>query len=505
MMVIPTRHRAVITIFVAWSIVGCHRDYRATTVLHSDGSVDREILQPQETADNQALRSKGWATVGSVEHKSGTGGANSPRYFTASGHFASPAAIPEHFLCPAGTEAKPGEPQGRLVRRFLKTDYVFVNDYQWVETLSDVVTPDSIKSGRDELADRAIDFEMAVFKEVLGQDYDASELEKWLRGEGKRWLGELADAAVVQTLSYPDETFVPAGADRSNRILDALSEICARHGLILREHGQLKSEQIGRVCEEFAINLICRTVKTRVLHRPVDRKTVLAWNAELKAADKEGQRTQRRVKAAVDHVMAVQYGTEEKCRESFSKLMTQVIGVYWINIMTTMDFDYMLTVPGQVVWTNGLSLEENRVRWKFNAFEAWPFGYAMACRSLEPLVEAQKKLLGTTPLVNRQDMLEFIELVGTAVSLKESVEDGKQQNDRGPALTVRDLLDKCRREGSMASVYNRRDQLKAACGPDLKTTKQPSSSSNHDGGPGEQLRQMNRLLELLNLPPSTPS
>ena len=98
-------------------------------------------------------------------------------------------------------------------------------------------------------------------------------------------------------------------------------------------------------------------------------------------------------------------------------------------------FDFTLEMPGVVVETTGQVLTDQRVRWEFYASEAYPHGYKMKCRSLEPNSVAQKKLLGRTLRNDRATMLAFVSLVS---------------GDR----ELLDELRKCDKEGRLDSLFD---------------------------------------------------
>src|SRR4051812_1359890 len=250
--------------FLAIALAGCEFKYRATTVLHPDGSVDREVYQPAGEGNDEGPRAAGWAKPPVVAEDKALGGR---KYFAASGHFASADKIPDHFVARLTDQEKydlpadlPADlPPGHLVRRSTRVDYVFVTQHEWVETLTDGVTYDGARKARDELADLGIAIGRDVLDEVLGKEYDVSDLEKWARTEGKAWLAEVIDYAFVQMLILKQPPAVMAGGDPLTATVQGLADICDRHGLRLRKDGKfLPDKDRDAAIDDFLTDLACR-------------------------------------------------------------------------------------------------------------------------------------------------------------------------------------------------------------------------------------------------------
>jgi hypothetical protein len=103
------------------------------------------------------------------------------------------------------------------------------------------------------------------------------------------------------------------------------------------------------------------------------------------------------------------------------------------------------------------------VRWQFDGRDAYPLGYAMECRSLEPQGLPQRDLLAGQPLERREAMLDFVTIVAEVKGL-----DG--------------VLQECRKKKSMVPLY-RHHQTAAA--------KQKDST---------EVKRLARLMRLLKLP-----
>ncbi len=216
-------------------LAGCEaRIYRAETVLHADGTVTRAIYQP--TADTAAeVREPGvwkgttfakripheqWSA--SIAELPATASDDDHPYFAAWGTFDSPSRVPSAFL----KDEPEGLPDGTLLIDYDRQDYVFVVDYYWNETLSDIVTLDDMHQARQELADMLVPLVGAILDEVLGEEYETAGLVDWLHATATPWAFEVTDVLFdlgARGQLAPEETTA------------ALEPVCARYGLPLRD------------------------------------------------------------------------------------------------------------------------------------------------------------------------------------------------------------------------------------------------------------------------------
>ena len=402
---------------------GCTSEYRATTTLHSDGNVDREILQPQNDTPEPALGPQLWNKVEVIDHNPASGRSiiqdregrraqvGREKYIKAAGRFNSPDKIPEYFAHSPRVEGV-AFPAGKLVRRYTRNDYVFIVEHLWTETLTDTVTLAGMRQSREALADLAIDITQAIFNEVLSDKYDAVDLFKWARTDGKVWLAEATDYLFVAMESAKKSVISANESHYAAQIQNDLADLCARRGLNLRRNGNLvDSDTANQIIREFLIDLICRHVRQKSNGRAVDRATVAAWLAALQNDDNAHERTREAFRNAFVKVVAEKYGGEDALKKRAAPLVIGVTGVYWLDLFTLRQFDYTLQVPGQIIAGNGTLLDDNKIRWQIDARRAWPLGFEMACHSLESQGDAQQQLLGRMPLSTRAAMIEFIKLV----------------------------------------------------------------------------------------------
>jgi hypothetical protein len=417
--------------------------YRSETELHADGTVERAIYQAlggtpeailtsdrwQQTTyapDPEALDKIGWPTSIKDFPKLPRDGKHP--YFAAWGRFDAPGSLPDHlaFKAPEGTNL----PAGRLVRDCGRTDFVFVVEHRWKETLTDCVRWDDMKKARAELADLMTSVGKDVFDELYGKDYDASGLYQWARTEGTAWFGELSDAYFLYCAASK------RGPDRAG--LDELAAMCARHGLRLKEGGQfLPNEALNRRLEGFALQLAAHHVRTRD-GKPLDPAAAAALFKQFQADGQSDKGQPSRLEQASTRILEQKYGGKKAFERRGANLATRVVGLYFL-VGGLDQLHYTLTMPGEVVETNGQVLAGNRVRWEFSADLAYPLGYAMECRSLAPDT-AMHALLPGRPLAGREALLEFVTLVEGKEALLKVLQECRRQKDVKPLLDYRRKL-----------------------------------------------------------------
>jgi hypothetical protein len=434
------------------ALCGCERVlYRADTILHEDGKVERAVYQPLDVTPKEvrdpkkwrratfalapdALDKQGWPA--SLREFPEHGEDGSYRYFAAYQEYRAPQHIPNHW---GSNEDSFGVPAAHLARNYLHNDFIFVAEYLWNETLTDQLTWERMQRSREELADLNIDLGREVFSEALGQEYDVSPLVDWCRTEGKKWFGELTDFI-----------FVYAAVRKGKRIfevdeaLDEMATICARHGLHLKQAGKfLSQEDSDKVIGGYVTGLLLRHVRRRD-GKPVQPEVVNSWVGELlgpRPKDKQSM-----FQAAADRVIATKYGGREALEKRWGTLFVSAFGHFFVPF-GEFRFDYSMTMPGKIVATNGEILSEARVRWRFAKYEAFPLGYPMSCRSLLPRTKTQNALLGRALLVSRDDMLQFVELVADQKPLLQALGECSKHTTLSPLYTYSKGLSTSSAEG----------------------------------------------------------
>lgn len=385
--------------------LGCQTNvYRSETVLHDDGSVDRAVYQPDNDAFPEAARKDAlwkqttYAPNPDALKKMNFMGAISelpiqkPKnegvpYYAGWNSFKSAKDVPEHYLKKA--PPKSDLPDAKLVRDYARTDYGLVTEHRWSETLTDIVTLDGMRKARDELADLAIVLFADTFQEAYGKDWDGSGLVKWLRDEARPWWAEMTDYVYTYCLNHKE-----TGGEG---LKEGLRAICARHGLVLKaqKEGAEKGDEPNWALADFALTVLCKTVKSKKDGKPLNPYTAMLWLEDLgrDAEPKEAGQKPGVFNAALKKVVEAKYGGKDAASEQVTFLVARILGLHFPDaIFQPAKFEYTMTVPGDVIETNGELLAANKVKWEFPVELAYPQGYTMTVRSLTVDEELRKQL-----------------------------------------------------------------------------------------------------------------
>jgi hypothetical protein len=387
---------------------GCGGTYRAETVLHSDGSLDRTVYQPAGETPEPVKQARVWKQITFAPKPEDLDKQGWPDalamlpahaqdeqhpYFAAWNLFASVKDLPETvlFKSPEGS----GVPNGKLEHELVRTDLGFVEEFRWRETLTDVVTLEGMHKARAELADLMIQLGQDVFAEALGKEYDASDLVQWAKTEGKDWIFELTD------LDFAKEAAQDSAARKS--LEDELTTNLERHGLKLKVGGEwLKNEATNQILKSFVTNFVGEKVKKN--GKTVGRETAQKWLEELNSKDGG------RFKPAFEKVIVQKFGGEMVFDKRMGSLVARIVGLY--RLSAPFDFRYAMTFPGPVVETNGeLVGDGDKVRWSFPSSRAYPFGYSMEARCLFVAEDARKLLRREKPLSDRDSLVTYVDSV----------------------------------------------------------------------------------------------
>ena len=346
--------------------------FEARTEVHSDGSCDRTIWQPEgEMSPAEALQpawKARWKTVAAAkippafakDHQPG----DEHHYFTAHGSFPRPGEIPTHFRNVAEPCVQVGASE--LVRSYERVDFGFVVEHRWRETLTNIVTPEGFVKARDEFLERAIPRAIEGLKQVYGKRYDTSALARYLRGDGRKFLE--GSALVFYDLSTRHR---PA-ADHAA----AYAAVARRFGVDLfdpdgkvvegeESESRLKSFLRHRIALGFRHNdgsPLTRPEIDEILGTSGGSPFAPVWEAYWKEHEK---------------ALAAELGP------SLLRMTGLYNGPFLMFPPGPPQFAFELGLPGLIVETNGNLNGPGRASWKFSGDESFPSGYVMTARSVE--------------------------------------------------------------------------------------------------------------------------
>lgn len=343
---------------------------------------------------------------------------NKRSYFKARGTFSSPQQIPAHYRY---ADAKcPEAGVSELVRSFERTNYGFLVEYAWREKITNMVTLPSYLKGRDELLDLVIPTFIEGLEKEFGQDFDLTGLSDFIRKDGRRFLD---DAALT---FYDLRARLKLDRDGSTLERDFSAQIAQaakRAGLdLFDERGtplDSNSEEAQRRTRAFGRRVLTQCVK----HKDGRALSPAELDALIqgKPADTHSQKANDDVWNAIQRRMKQDKVFEKRIRTAFLRV-TGVYGPLDFPFMTAGPvYEFVLSLPGELVETNGTRMSQGKTRWKLCSFMVFPDGYEMNARSVAIDRETQRKTLGRVVIDDTEGALEFMNLVGGEGALLEAV------------------------------------------------------------------------------------
>jgi len=393
--------------------------FEARTVVHSDGSCERTIWQPEgEMLPAEALQppwKARWKTVAAAnippafakDHQAD----GSHKYFMAQGSFRTPGEIPAHFR----NVADPSVPVGasELVRSYEREDFGFVVEHRWRETLTNIVTHEGFLKARDEFLERGIPRAIEGLEQVYGKRYDVSALAQYLRGDGRRFLEESA-------LAFYD--------------------LCARHRPA-EEH----AAAYAAVATRFGLDLLDPAGKVVEGEESATRlKTYFRHRIALGLRHRDGSPLAR---TEIDEILGTSGGSpfarewevywkehEKSLAAELGPALLRMTGLYNVPFLmfgpgATPQFAFELFLPGRIVETSGTLIGPGRAAWRFSGVETFPDGFVMTARSLEIDFVDQTRLLGRVSIDDLEKAEAYLAAIGRDGPLLKEVRRAHEAGD----------------------------------------------------------------------------
>jgi hypothetical protein len=401
----------------------CYETQYVDTVAHVNGSVDRAIAQYTNLTPEAAQRPGVWRETrmaksgpddpwdGSLAALKAPPTKEEEKLFAASGHFPTVAAIPDHYA----EMAKDGVAASRLVRTYTTRDLGLVTEHVWIETLTDIADPGAMAKAREELAQINMKLLRAALDEGLGRDCEYQDYVRWVGATEIDFFAVFTEAA----LEARARGGKPPTDEEAERLLEA---IAARHGLAGVFEDNLE-DKMEAFLEERTRTLVRRRDGGAV--EPGIVNVIVGALMHIGAGGDEGlisfsEQGEGAVFAAgMSRVVASEFGGQETLEKRTEILFERMLGITFGN--SDRPYEFSLTLPGTIVETNGTLEGDSRVRWKFKLEDAFAFGYAMRCRSIEPNLAAQRAALGADRVTTREAMLRYFDLLKDHDEILEAV------------------------------------------------------------------------------------
>jgi hypothetical protein len=227
-----------------------------------------------------------------------------------------------------------------------------------------------------------------------------------------------------------------AGADESLR--EGLDAICSRRGLTLLFKEDVKGDDpLGPwAAADFGLWLLTRHVKSKKDGKPLDPLTAMKWIEDLNKdpEPKEAGEKPGVFQSALKKVVEAKYGGKDAATDKTTNLLTRIFGLHHPDtFLTPKTFEYTMTVPGDVVETNGEVVAPNKVKWEFPTRRAYPQGYTMSVRSLAVNEELRKQLFKDDTLKDVKSRQGFVYIMKWGPEgLRQAVAEAVKQKSMAP-------------------------------------------------------------------------
>ncbi len=277
-LVLPRSLGAVAMLLVA----GCGQEVIAPRRNSSpDGQIRRAIYQPVDDTPLEALDPKQWsgATYAvEITHDSWSGTIDrlpvhlrekDDAYFAAWGKFASPDELPSTYIKPAPI----GLPDGKLTVEYKQTDYGFVTEYDWRETLTDIVTLDDMRRAPPAVSRHCVALRAQVPGRRPGTAVRRRQLDGLVRHDGPRPVHRAHRRVFRGRHARPTAAQPTVEIDDGRRLL--------RYGLQLRDKNGvlLDNDRTRKQVAEFAAGILRQRLKRRDgAAGPRGPRSTTCWN-----------------------------------------------------------------------------------------------------------------------------------------------------------------------------------------------------------------------------------
>lgn len=414
---------------------GCQVGYfHARTTWNADGSIDRDLLQPKGIMAHGVESGQGWAMTRSVDGPDAEyRGAivDLPedvdgQYFAGSVSRPDVASLPGHYR----KEAKDEQFESRLVRKAARVDYGLVVDYVWDETLTEIVELHGLRRAINEIVDMAAEGMPVILSQSLEVECDTSRLHEWIDAEGREWVQELIDVIYDDAVRRSDD---------DTATLAALSDICQRHGLDV-EFGEAWDKSDEDRSQQFLIDLLNTTVRkpdgSELDGVDVDRMRHFIVGSDKAIHDAFEQKLNK----ASDDYKKNWPGGEKAFDVKMNNLGTRILGVHGLIFGSPEQFRYRMTVPGEIVETNGNLLTGSSVEWEFSLDDVWPAGYSMRLRSLDDHTSKLTGSLTKNFRPTRANLMRVVDAIGDDAQLRDALQQCREQQSDAPLRLLADNL-----------------------------------------------------------------
>lgn len=406
------------------------------TTINPDGSCERMIWQPKDKFLPDEAKTPEWKArwkevsdasrpaVG-FDRKASS---DDCKYFIARGTFQNLGEIPPHYRF---ADAKvPDAGASELERKYETIDYGFVVERRWREKITNIVTLAGFVKAGDELLDMFLPPYIDAIEKVFGKDYNVSRLTAFIRTDVRRFLERasviLYDAAVRGKVMDENRQLDPAMCKE----LEEAAERCGFDPQRLVDLFKVRSDNNEQTQAEkrFFGPLVVRHFR----HHDGTLLTAAEADALLQAVLVD-HRYDKALEAQTKPFNNA-LGKDEQVKKRFGRALLQLIGLYggfqFPFAGGPLQYEFAISLPGELVESNGTGTRAGRARWRFTSDELFPSGFEMKARSIAIDREVQKKILGRVVIDDAAQAMAFMEVVGREGPLLAGVRQLRRTGDR---------------------------------------------------------------------------
>ena len=288
-------------------------------------------------------------------------------------------------------------------------DWVLFTQCSYRETVTDAVDLDDIKAALDETAATLLSLTESTLVELLGEDFEATQLRKRLRGD----LRELAREAVFMTWQ---EMVEPAGDAALQRWASRFTSIARKYGLELQPAWIESALLEGEGGEEQRFETLQAQLAVR--------RALADWLAEGLQPVRRGDRVPMvtdldtilfggAFAMEFDRQAEKRFGAGTRFADWFEAMQERIFGLFGpFGSGSAIEFTYRVKMPGDLISTNGFLSRDGWVFVHFTQDRIYPMGAGVECQSVVWDYGVTSVLPGAGVVPDNEAAIEWTFLLG---------------------------------------------------------------------------------------------
>lgn len=371
--------------FLLCVLSGCNTptiDFRAETVLHAKGDLDRQVeiaLRPGRGQGPEGVDLRRYLRLPAASPYEEY--VSEPRQVRFRGHFESARKAPVDFVRIVPDIDLWAQNRLKVTRR----DFGLFTTYDFEERLDDIVERVEAEEALREATGLLLESLLAGLEECFGADYDLEPLAEYLRTA----IPDLIQRSYQ--IAWEIRRSRRGGVDAENPRVEferRVRQEIGRYGLYLEPFDTPANRATNkRRAWEFLELKLNELAKPKVEGRE-----------PLSIGSFQGRAAQTRLLAGVEQAVNKSFGSLDGFIDQLNPLMPVFLGAFFdkriqlIQTLPSFRFFYRLRLPGRIIQTNGLQDLDGIILWRFDSDDILLTGYPMWARSLAVDEQATERL-----------------------------------------------------------------------------------------------------------------